>query len=180
MLALAPRRKVGSVLAAQAYIRLKLLTGLRRGDLLRLTMPNLKDNGNQEDGIYVEPGKTANSTGKRIIIGWSDEVREAVAMAKAARPVKLSPFLFCNRDGAGYFNEETGRAGGWESLWRNFAKRVMRETQVTEPFTENDMRAKCASDADTLEHARQLLAHADGRITKRVYRRKPEFVKPLR
>lgn len=37
-----------------------------------------------------------------------------------------------------------------------------------------------ASDAETLEHARALLAHADSRTTERVYRRKPERVKPLR
>lgn len=174
-LSLKPLRKVGSVLAAQAYIRLKLLTGMRRGDMLRLTMSNLQD-----DGIHVQPGKTETTTGKRQIFGWSDELREVVEMAKAARPVKLSPFLFCNRDGEGYFDEETGRAGGWESLWRNFIARVMEETKVEEHFTEHDLRAKCASDAETLEHARQLLAHADGKITERVYRRKPEFIKPLR
>lgn len=174
-LALVPRRKSGSVLAAQAYIRLKLLTGMRRGDLLRLTMSDLR-----EDGIFLEPGKTANTTRKRQIIGWSDEVRAAVALAKESRPMKLSPFLFCNRYGKGYFNEETGRAGGWESLWRNFAKRVMEETKVSEPFTEHDLRAKCGSDAETLEHARQLLSHADSKITERVYRRRPEFIKPLR
>ena len=56
----------------------------------------------------------------------------------------------------------------------------MEETKVEERFTEHDLRAKCASDAETLEHARQLLSHADGKITERVYRRKPEFVKPLR
>jgi hypothetical protein len=36
-------------------------------------------------------------------------------------------------------------------------------------------RAKVASDTD-LDHARKLLAHADGRITQRVYRRKAETV----
>jgi len=174
-LSLTSRRKAGSVLAAQAYIRLKLLTGMRRGDMLRLTMSDLK-----EDGIYVEPNKTRDSTGKRLIIEWSEELRAAVEMAKAARPVKLSPFLFCNRNGEGYIDEKTGRAGGWESLWRNFITRVMEETKVEEHFTEHDLRAKCASDAETLEHARQLLAHADGKITERVYRRRPEVVKPLR
>src|SRR5690606_4508286 len=93
-LALTSKRKAGSVLAVQAYIRLKLLTGMRRGDLLRLTLSDLKD-----DGIHVTPHKTLNSTGKRLIIGWSEEVREAIAMAKAARPVKLSPYIFCNRLG---------------------------------------------------------------------------------
>jgi len=46
--------------------------------------------------------------------------------------------------------------------------------------TEHDLRAKCASDAATLEHARALLAHVDSRLTDRVYRRKPEMVRPLR
>ncbi len=174
-LTLVPKRKSGGVLAVQAYIRLAILTGMRRGDLLRLTMSDLRD-----DGIHVTPGKTEARTGKRIIIGWSDEVHAAVAMAKQARPVKLSPFLFCNRLGKGYFNEGTGRAGGWESAWKSFANRVMAETKVSERFTEHDLRAKCASDADTLEHARQLLSHADGAITERVYRRKPELVRPLR
>lgn len=174
-LSLKPLRKAGSVLAAQAYIRIKLLTGMRRGDMLRLTMSDLKD-----DGIHIQPAKTERTTGKRLIIEWSEELRAAVALAKAARPMKLSPFVFCNRDGEGYIDEKTGRAGGWESLWRNFIARVMKETKVTDHFTEHDLRAKCASDAETLEHARQLLAHADGKITERVYRRRPEVVKPLR
>lgn len=174
-LSLDSKRKKGSVLAVQAYIRLALLTGLRRGDLLRLTMSDL-----QEDGIHVTPRKTENTTGKSLIISWSEELRSAVASAKAARPVMLSAHLFCNRDGQGYFDEETGRAGGWESLWRNFSARVMKETEVSERFTEHDLRAKCGSDASSLEHARMLLSHADSRITERVYRRKPEVVKPLR
>lgn len=174
-LAIEPKRKAGSVLAVQAYIRLKLLTGLRRGDMLRLTMSDLRD-----EGIFVRPGKTADSTGKSQIIVWSDALRDAVELAKKARPVQLSPFLFCNRMGKGYFNEETGRAGGWETMWANFMVRVMAEGTVKERFTEHDLRAKCASDATTLEHARQLLSHSDSKITERVYRRKPELVQPLR
>lgn len=173
-LSIESRRKAGSVLAAQAYIRLKLLTGIRRGDMLRLTMSDLR-----EDGIYVEPGKTEGTTGKRMIIQWSDELRAAVGMAKSARPVQLSPYLFCNMRGECYF-KENGRAGGWETLWRNFMARVMEETKVKDHFTEHDLRAKCASDAATLEHARSLLAHADSKLTDRVYRRRPEVVKPLR
>lgn len=175
-LSLESKRKAGSVLAVQAYIRIALLTGMRRGDLLRLTMSDLKD----ASGIHVTPRKTESTTGVALIIQWSDELRRAVDIAKAVRPVKLSPFLFCNRSGKGYFDEKTGRAGGWESLWRGFAKRVLAETAVTERFTEHDLRAKCASDAESLEHARQLLSHADDKITKRVYRRKPEMVKPIR
>ena len=173
-LAMKTEHKAASVIVIQAYLRIKLLTGLRRGDMLRLTMANLL-----EDGIHVTPGKTEKSSGKRIIIGWSDELRAAVEEAKAVRPV-LSPFLFCNRKGQGYMKEEDGTANGWDSNWQRFMDRVLADTKVELRFTEHDIRAKCGSDAETLAHARTLLAHADSRTTERIYRRKPERVKPLR
>jgi len=101
-------------------------------------------------------------------------------MAKASRPVNLSHYLFCNLRGKCYFNEETGHTGGWNSMWSGFVARVLAETDVKERFTEHDLRAKCGSDAATLEHAQQLLAHADKKTTERIYRRKAERVKPLR
>jgi integrase len=174
-LALSSKRLKGSVLAIQAYMRMKLLTGLRRGDLLRLQTSDLRD-----DGIHVTPGKTRETTGKKIIIDWSDELREAVQMAKDARPVHIAPLLFCNKRGECYFDEVKGTASGWDSMWQRFMTRILEETKVEQRFTEHDLRAKCASDAETLEHAQSLLAHADGRLTDRVYRRKPERVKPLR
>jgi integrase len=174
MLALPSPRKKGSVPAIQAYIRLKLMTGMARSDLLRLTSANLKG-----DGIHIQRHKTAESTGKRTIYEWTPELRAAVELAKATRPV-MSPFLFCNRDGKGYIDEETGESHGWDSMWQRFVDRVLKETKVTERFTEHDLRAKCASDAETLEHARALLSHADSRTTEAIYRRKPEVVKPAK
>lgn len=173
-LALPSVRKKGSVLMIQAYLRLKLLTGLRRGDLLRLKLESLKD-----DGIHTQPRKTANTTGKRMIIEWSPELLQTVELVKSVRPAE-GEYLFCTNEGECYFDEEKGTASGWDSMWQRFMTRVIEETKVTERFTEHDIRAKSASDAETLEHAKSLLAHADARITARVYRRKPEKVKPLR
>jgi integrase len=150
------------------------MTGMARSDLLRLTSANLK-----EDGIYIQRHKTAAKTGKRTIYEWTPELRATVEMAKQTRPV-LSPYLFCNRKGEGYIDEETGLRHGWDSMWGRFMDRVLRETKVTERFTEHDLRAKCASDAESLEHARALLSHADARTIEAIYRRKPERVKPLR
>ena len=87
--------------------------------------------------------------------------------------------LFATRDGQSYITDD-GRASAWKSLWQRFMARVLRETTVEERFTEHDLRAKCASDAGSLEHARALLAHADSATTRRIYRRRPERVKPLR
>ena len=170
-LALSSVRKHGSVHAIHAYIRIKLLTGLRRGDLLRLRVSDCS-----AEGLRI----TTHKTGKPIIYEMTPELQRAINSAKAARPVHIAPFLFCNKRGQGYVNEKTGNVYGWNSMWQRFMQRVLDETKVTERFTEHDLRAKCASDAKTLEHARSLLAHADSRITERVYRRKPERVMPLR
>lgn len=175
-LSLQSRRKKGSIRAAQAYIRIKRITGMARGDLLRLR-PSVDFD---EEGITIKRHKTANTTGKRTKYMWTDELRDAVRDALAARPVDISPWLFCNMRGECYINEKTGRAGGWESLWRGFMERVMKETKVTEGFTEHDIRAKAASDAETLEQAQALMSHADPRTTRRIYRRKAEKVKPVR
>lgn len=174
-MALTPRRKRGSLHTVRAYIKIKLLTGLRRGDLLRLRTTDLK-----EDGIHVQPRKTAKTTGKRLIIEWTPALRQAKDDALAARPVDISPFLFCNKRGEGYIDEKTGEAHGWGSMWQRFMDRVLAETKAKERFTEHDLRAKCASDAGSLTHAQQLLAHADSATTQRIYRRRPERVRPLK
>jgi integrase len=93
-----------------------------------------------------------------VIYTWTPELKAAVEDAKAARPV-------CH---------------GWKSMWQRFIDRALRETKVTERFTEHDQRAKCASDAESLEHARAMLAHADAKTTELIYRRRPERVRPAR
>ncbi len=174
-LALSTKRKKGSVLAIQAYLRIKLLTGMARGDLLRLQPARFTS-----EGILVQRHKTAESSGKRTLYEWTPELKAAVELAKAARPVDISPWLFCNRRGEGYISEDNGRADGFDSMWGRFMDRVLAETKVTQRFHEHDLRAKVASDAESLDHARALLAHVDGRVTERIYRRKPERVRPLR
>lgn len=158
----------------QAYIHVKLLTGLRRADLLALRQTDLK-----EDGIHVQPRKTAGTTGRRIIIEWTSALRQAVDETLAVRPKDIAPWLFCTRRGHSYLNEVNGTATAWDSMWQRFMSKVLQKTKVKQRFTEHDLRAKCGSDAKTLEHAQQLLTHASSSTTKRIYRRRPERVKPL-
>lgn len=172
-LSLSSKRSKGSALAIAAYIRLKLVTGMARGDLLRLTVSDL-----QIDGIHIQRHKTRGSSGKRTIYEWTPELREVVDQAKSARPA-LASFLFCNPIGESYLDESTGEAHGWDSMWQRFMERVLAETKVMERFTEHNLRAKCASVCDTIEHARALVSHTDSRTTQAVHRRKPERVKPL-
>jgi integrase len=130
----------------------------------------------REDGIHVR----TNKTGKAVIYTWTPELKAVVESAKAARPVHIAPFLFCDRKGQGYLDEKTGSCSGWKSMWQRFMVRVLEETKVNERFTEHDLRAKCASDAESLEHARAMLAHADARTTEAIYRRRPKRVNPAR
>ncbi len=154
----------------RAYIAIKLLTGLRRGDLLRLRVSDVC-----EDGLHVRVSKT----GRAVVYEMTDALREAIDDAKAARPKDIAPWLFVTRTGKAYVTED-GRAHSFDSLWQRFMAKVIKETEVTERFTEHDLRAKCASDAASLERARELLVHADAATTRRIYRRKPERVKPTR
>ena len=172
-LSIKPRRRRGSVRACQAYIRLKLMTGLRRTDLLSLRVQDLT-----EEGIAVHPSKTRHSSGKRSCREWSDRLRQVVAECLAARPVDISPWVFCTDVGESYARED-GSANAWESMWGRFMDRVVRETGI-ERFQERDLRAKAATDADSLAHAQALLDHASAATTKRIYRRLPERVKPGR
>lgn len=172
-LSIEPRRKKGSVLAIHAYLIIKVMTGMSRGDMLALQEGvHIK-----EDGIHIQRRKTSESTGKRTHYQWTPELKEAVDRARKARPAKSS-FLFCTNKGMGYNNEEEGTSPGWKSMWQRFMVRVIDETGI-EPFHDHDIRAKAASDAITLEHARALLSHSNTKTTVKFYRRKPEVVQPL-
>lgn len=158
-----------SILMLRAYIKLKLLTGLRRGDLLRLEEDNIT-----AEGIEIKTSKT----GKPIIYEWTDELRYAVAEAKAARPLDISRFIFCKRDGKSYQDETGGNS--FNSIWQRFMKRLLVETNIKVRFTEHDLRAKVASDAENLERARMLLGHENSATTNKIYRRRAEKVRPTK
>lgn len=154
-----------------AYIRLKLLTGLRRGDLLSLKISDLK-----EDGIHITPRKTASTTGNRMIITWTHELRSAIEELTRLRRKTLSIWLFHTNRGQPYL-KENGSANGFDSIWQRFMKKALSQSKLNERFTEHDLRAKVASDID-LEHAKLLMGHNSTSLTQRVYRRKAETTKP--
>lgn len=171
-LALPSKRKKGSVLAIQAAIALVLLTPMRRADFLQLQPArDFKD-----DGIHVDTQKT----GKATIYLWTPELRAAVAAAIEARPVDIAPWLFCNRRGECYYDPETCDAPGWDSMVQRFVARCLKETKITESFHLHHVRAKTGSDAESVERARALLAHAPGSRATGIYRRAPERVMPLK
>ena len=151
----------------RAYIVLKLLTGLRRSDLLRLEESQLT-----EEGISVKTGKTDVG----LVIEWTEELREAVCACLAAKSIDHVRWLFCTRNGDPYVKDD-GSANAFDSLWQRFVKKVLTKTKVTERFQEKDFRKKTASDMP-LELAKQLLGHTSASTTRRHYRLTGDRVKP--
>ncbi len=171
---LKPFNRIDTTRTIQAYSLLKIITGLRRQDLLTLKLSQFKDKG-----IDVTPLKTQNSSGKRIIIEWTPALRKAINNAIGVRPVDISPYLFCKRDGTSYYDQSKSKpAQAWENAFSRYIKRVIRETKMEERFTDHDLRAKCASDLESEKHAMELLAHSNVETTRKSYRRKPQIVRP--
>ena len=165
------------VLVANAYIRFKLMTGLRRGDIFRLKLSNLR-----EDGIHILLNKTKETTGKRLIIEWDQDgdMRALLDEILQIPPSRIGDApLFVTRQGKPYIDKR-GKCNAFDSLWQRFMDKVMSNTKVTDRFQERDLRAKVASESDNLIEASERLGHADTAITQRVYRRKPIRIQPLR
>jgi integrase len=150
----------------QVTMDLAVLTGLRRGDLLSLTRDNLTD-----EGILITPGKTQNTSGKTLLIEWSEELRQVIDRAKRLPPEVRQPII-ATRRGKAYTGE------GFNANWQRLMKKAL-ENGLTESFRFHDLRAKSASD-DTADAASERLGHTSKATTDRWYRRKPERVRPLR
>ena len=155
----------------QSYISLKLLTGLRRGDLLSIKLSDIK-----EDGLHVKPRKTSTTTGKKLIIELTTELDETLQEIRSQAKKVVSIWLFHTRTGQPYI-KPNGSCNAFDSMWQRFMRKALTKTKLSERFTEHDLRAKVASDTE-IEHAQRLLGHATSEITDRIYRRKANKVKP--
>lgn len=151
------------------YTVLKLMTGLRKGDMLSIKIADLK-----EDGIHV----TQNKTGKKLIFIWDEELRQAVADIRALPRKVGSLYLFATRTGQPYIKENK-ITSGFDSIWDRYMATAIEKTKLVERFTEHDLRAKAASDAEEA-HAIENLDHSSPALTKKVYRRKEKVVLPFK
>lgn len=145
----------GSIVAD--YVRFKVLTGLRKDDILKIHRSQLRD-----DGIHITVGKT----GRRIVIRWSPALREVVSDLQHG-----SMFLFSTKHGRPY------TYSGFNAMWQRKMRAAKQSGVLEERFKDSDLRAFVA-DAVGLDHAKELLAHASSATTERHYRRKPRSVDP--
>jgi len=142
------------------------LTGLRISDVVKIKLTDLKD-----DGIHVQPGKTQNTTGKKLIIEWTPLLSEAVQNIRNLKRPVTGLYLFVTRRGQPY------SYSGIVSIWGRQMDKAVEQNIIKERFNRHDLRAKAASDTDS-QHAKQLLGHSSEKITAG-YRRKDEKVRPI-
>jgi integrase len=164
----------------QIGMDLALLTGLRRGGVLRLPLE-----GEGDDGLRSErPGKRT----KALIFEWTDELRAVVARAKHLTPRLRRAATIVGRDGAKRSVRPLlcTRAGtfytpsGFEANWQRLMNKALKQKVVAARFTFNDIRAKSATDTDDDVEASARLGHESIQTTKRIYIRKATKVRPLR
>ncbi len=140
---------------------LALITGQREGDLLSLRWEQV-----EKEGLRFKQGKT----GKSLIVEWSADLRKVIARARQIKP--QGETVVATDEGTQYTTD------GFQSLWQRARARA-KKAGFERRFPFNDLRAKSASDEDTLAPASERLGHADTKITQRVYRRAPSKVQPL-
>ena len=104
--------------AFRDFLEMAYLTGLRQKDLRELTLDSIT-----ESGIVLEESKT----GRRVLIGWSDRLREAVRRAQSRSNGRL---LLTNTRGRGWTQS------GLQSAMR----------RLNVDWTLHDIRAKAESD----------------------------------
>lgn len=155
-----------SAIMVYAVMRLEELTGRRESDLLRIRRGDLL-----KEGIAFTEGKTR----KKVLVEWSDELREAVEAIKIlCQPADCaSMWLIPNRDGGkcseGSFNQSWQRLRPWLSM------------MDIEPFQPRDVRAKHATDFDEQGgDATEQLGHSNSGVTRKHYLRKARKVRPIR
>jgi integrase len=144
------------------------LTGMRQGDALGVKLADLDD-----DGFTYW-----NSKGKKWQgLEWSPELTATVEDAKRLWRRFGREWLFESNPKGKHKERGIGpyTPSGLRALWR-----VARTKAGLTDVRLHDLRAKAGSDVGSNEDAQRLLGHADGKVTRRHYRRKVERSKPVR
>jgi hypothetical protein len=149
----------------RGYLALKLLTGRRQGELLKLNRFSEKPSG-----IAFRILKKRKE--RELIVSWTPRLRAVWKWLLALpRP----------KDTAAIFIGERGKpvnARSLKSVWQRAMQKW--RSDGNEKFWEHDLRAYTAGAADSDERARELLDHGSVSTTRKSYRRTTAKVRPLR
>ncbi|WP_434779053.1 tyrosine-type recombinase/integrase [Neisseria sp. Ec49-e6-T10] len=144
----------------QILMDLAYITGQRQADLLKIKHSDIS-----EEGIFFEQ----NKTGTKIIVVWSDALRDVVNRAKKEFPFSAE-YLVVNARGQKY------GSSGIQTAWQRLIVDCIKRGIIQERFTFRDIRAKARSDGDD----KKLLGHANPEAMAKIYQRKPVKVQPVK
>lgn len=164
----------------QLYIALKLATGLRQTDLVKLSSRDW----DEEVGLKVFVSKSKNRIQYnavyyiRQIVNELREINGYRGKGKKRSPL-LHWYFFASHSNARL--EKPLTPDGLRTAWSKAMKAAIESGELTQEqrFQERDLRAKVASDCINISQASELLGHMNTSTTKRVYRRGYSIVDPL-
>ena len=152
--------KAPAPLRVRLAMELALLTGQRQGDIIAMRWTQI-----QGMEIHVTQAKT----GKKLAIQITPAV-EAVLDRCWQLPVR-GEYVLSKRDGGHYTSE------GFRACWQRTIRQYVKGGGAR--FTFHDLRAKSASDSETIDAAYQRLGHTSMSMTRRSYDRGVRKVMPL-
>lgn len=169
--ALAPYR-------VQLAMQLALLTGQRQGDIINFKWSDVRETivtdpqtGEQRriSELYLDQSKTK----KRLAIEITPDLESVLDRCWQLKGGGHagSAYIVPTRTGKPYTSE------GFRACWQRV--RLKWERSGGEPLHFHDIRALAATKCASLEEAQHLLGHTSSAMTKRVYRRGVERVRPL-
>lgn len=104
---------------------------------------------------------------------WSPSLRSVVQKALSLKP-QVRQHIVCNRKGKAYTKN------GFDSVWQRLMAKATGGEDAIEQFQFRDLRRKSATDEGDARTAQVRLGHSSSRVTKQVYRVKPDRVRPLK
>lgn len=152
----------------RCILRFSFLTGMRQGDVLRIKLTDMDD-----EGIHYTSGKT----GAKRVVTWSPELVEVVEESQRLFRRFGRVYLFEGKPKGKHKDKPPGpyTTSGVRALFGAArAKAGLVDVRL------HDLRGKAGSDVETQGDAQRLLGHTDGKVTGKHYRRKPERTKPVR
>jgi integrase len=153
----------------QLYVRLKILTGLRQVDLLRLTKRNIT-----EEGLLVTLSKTKNTSKKELLFQWTPELKVVVDAIRSLPPSSIH--FFTTQEGKLYIKDGR-RTSAFKSTWDRWMDQLRKHPNIPK-FSERSIRNLVGSE-DDLQTASERLGHTSTTTTQQYYRQKPTKVVPL-
>ncbi|MBB3142233.1 site-specific integrase [Halomonas organivorans] len=153
----------------RAFAAIVMLTGIRKGDCLGIMEAHITD-----ETLTIHVSKNS----RPVVFEMTKALRAAIEQARACKPAP-SLYLLPNRFGRCQVSP-SGKSQPFDDKWRQTMRQAIKETDLEEPFTRHDLRAKVGSDAEDERRAQELLDHSDPSITRQHYRRKKRTIRPVK